>query len=197
MNIVIRAQRREDDSAVRQVLTAAFKDDGRVAGLAEALHARPEPGAALVAVDGTSGIVGHVQLSVSWVDARTRLVEVLVLSPLAVAPTHQGRSIGARLLTAARDEAGRLNAPLLFLEGDPLYYSAHGWQRASELGFTRPSIRIPGPAFQVVTLPAYDPTMRGQVVYNDTFWRHDCVGLRGAELDHWDGASRNPSPDRA
>ena len=73
-------QRPEDDSAVRRLLTVAFHDDGRVAGLAEALRARPEPGAALVAVDGTSGIVGHVQLSASWVGAPERLVDVSVLS---------------------------------------------------------------------------------------------------------------------
>jgi putative acetyltransferase len=194
---LIRGQRPEDGSAVRRLLTAAFSDDGRVAGLAEALRARPEPGAALVAVDGTSGIVGHVQMSVSWVDARKGLVEVLVLSPLAVAPAHQGRGIGSRLLDAARDEAGRLGAPLLFLEGDPLYYSARGWRPAAELGFTPPSARIPGPAFQVVTLHGYDQTMRGALVYNDTFWSHDCVGLRGPELDRWDRASSKPPVDRA
>jgi putative acetyltransferase len=184
--IAIRAQRPEDDSAVRRVLTAAFADDGRVAALAEALRGRLDRGAALVAVDGENEIVGHVQLSVSWVDARERLVDVLVLSPLAVAPTHQSRGIGSRLLTAAREKAESLGAPLLFLEGDPGYYSARGWRPAGELGFSPPSARIPGAAFQVVTLRGYDPTtMRGALIYNDTFWSHDCVGLRGARLDRW------------
>ncbi len=185
MTIAIRAQRPEDDSVVRHVLTAAFGDDGRVAALAEALRGRLDRGAALVAVDGKSGIVGHVQMSVSWVDARERLVEVLVLSPLAVAPSHQSRGIGSRLLTAARAKAERLGAPLLFLEGDPGYYTARGWRPAGELGFSPPSVRIPGPAFQVATLRGYDPTMRGALIYNDTFWSHDFVGLRGARLDRW------------
>jgi putative acetyltransferase len=184
MTIAIRPQRPEDASAVRRVLSAAFKDDGRVAALAEALRGRLDRGAALVAVDDNSRIVGHTQLSVSWIDARERLVEVLVLSPLAVAPTHQSRGIGSRLLTAAREEAERLGAPLLFLEGDPGYYSARGWRPAGELGFTPPSARIPCPAFQVVTLRGYEPTtIRGALIYNDTFWSHDCVGLRGARLD--------------
>jgi putative acetyltransferase len=186
MTIAIRPQRPEDASAVRRVLSAAFKDDGRVAALAEALRGRLDRGAALVAVDDNSRIVGHTQLSVSWIDARERLVEVLVLSPLAVAPTHQSRGIGSRLLTAAREEAERLGAPLLFLEGDPGYYSARGWRPAGELGFTPPSARIPCPAFQVVTLRGYEPTtIRGALIYNDTFWSHDCVGLRGAWLDRW------------
>jgi putative acetyltransferase len=142
-------------------------------------------------VDGNNIIVGYTQLSLSWVDARERLVEVLVLSPLAVAPTHQCQGIGSSLLTAARQEAERLKAPLLFLEGDPRYYSRHGWRPAGELGFCPPSARIPSLAFQVVTLPGYDPTtMRGALVYNDTFWSHDCVGLRGARLDQWSRAGR-------
>jgi putative acetyltransferase len=121
---------------------------------------------------------------VSWVDARERLVEVLVLSPLAVAPTHQSRGIGTRLLSAARKRAESLGAPLLFLEGDPGYYSARGWRAAGELGFSPPSTRIHWPAFQVVTLRGYDPTtMRGTLIYNDTFWSHDRVGMRGARLD--------------
>ena len=161
MSVAIRTQRPEDDAAVRRVLTAAFGDDGRVAAMAQALRGRSERGAALVAVEGRSDIVGNVQLSVSWVDARERLVEVLVLSPLAVAPTHQGHGIGSKLLTAARDEAERLGSPLLFLEGDPAYYSARGWRPAGELGFVAPSARIPDPAFQVITLRGYVPTVRG------------------------------------
>lgn len=152
MTIAIRRQRPEDDSAVRHVLRAAFEDDGRVAALAETLRGRRDRGAALVAVDGNKRIVGHTQLSVSWVDARERLVEVLVLRPLAVAPTHQSQGIGSRLLTGAKEEAERLGAPLLFLEGDPGYYSTQGWRPAGEFGFTPPSARIPGPAFQVVIL---------------------------------------------
>ena len=198
MTIAIRPQRPDDASAVRRVLTAAFEDDGRVAALAEALRARLDRGAALVAVDGNSRIVGHTQLSVSWVDAREQLVEVLVLSPLAVAPTYQSQGIGSRLLIAAREEAERLGAPLLFLEGDPAYYFTQGWRPAGELGFTPPSARIPGPAFQVVTLRGYEPTtMRGAVIYNDTFWSHDCVGLRGARLDRWARTAGNEPTHRA
>lgn len=196
----IRAQRPEDDSGVGRVLTAAFEDDGRVAALAAALRERADQGAALVADDGNGRIVGHTQLSVSWVDARHRVVQVLVLSPLAVAPTHQLQGIGSRLLAAAREEAASLGAPLVFLEGDPGFYSTRGWRPAGEFGFSPPSARIPARAFQVVTLRGYDPaTMRGALVYNDTFWSHDCVGLRGARLDRWDrsdpiGANIDPQP---
>jgi putative acetyltransferase len=175
---VIRAQRAEDAAAVRRLLAEAFADDGRVAALADALLARPDqPGAAFVAEED-GAVVGHVQLSLAWVDAPTRVVDVLVLSPLGVAPAHRNRGIGRALCAEAVAAAERLGAPALFLEGDPGYYAKLGWQRASTYGFTAPSTRIPDAAFQVVVLPMWETWMTGALVYNDTFWAHDCVGLR-------------------
>lgn len=163
---------------MRQVITDAFGDGGDVADLAEALRARSDTQASLVAVEEDS-LVGHTHLSVSWVDAPTRLIEVLTLSPLAVVPSRQSRGIGTRLLAEALAVAARLEAPLVFLEGDPGYYSRRGWQAAVDLGFSPPSTRIPASAFRVVTLDTYEPeSMTGALVYNDTFWAFDSVGLR-------------------
>ena len=69
--------------------------------------------------------------------------------------------------------------PLVFLEGDPGFYSRVGFVAGAELGFTPPSVRIPAQAFQVAILPGYvQGEMTGALVYPDVFWRHDCVGLR-------------------
>ncbi len=46
------------------------------------------------------------------------------------------------------------------------------------LGFIRPSVRIPEAVCHVVTLPAWEPWMAGQLVYSEVFWRMDAVGLR-------------------
>lgn len=40
-------------------------------------------------------VVGHVQLSKSWLDAPKRLVEVLVLSPLGVVPSTSDTALAA------------------------------------------------------------------------------------------------------
>jgi len=174
----VRCQRDDDAVAVRRVITAAFGDRGEVANLAAALRARPDRQCSLVAV-ADERIIGHTHLSVSWVDAPTRLVEVLTLSPLAVDPSSQGRGVGSALVRRAQEEAGQLGAPVLFLEGDPRYYGRFGWQGATRLGFVRPSVRIPDAGFQAFLLETYDPaTMSGPLVYNDTFWSHDMVGLR-------------------
>ena len=178
---MIRAYTPDDETHVRAVVTAAFDADGeKVARLAadlRATHARAE----LVAEVG-GAVVGHVLLSRSWVDARAALVEVLVLSPLSVAPEHQGRGVGTALVAAAIDEARRLGAPAVFLEGSPAYYGARGFEPATARGFTRPSTRIPAPAFQVVVLAGHEEWMTGALVYCEPFWSHDSVGLRDPEL---------------
>jgi putative acetyltransferase len=177
--MLVRAQRSDEWPTVRRLLTEAFDDDGRVAALAEALHARADrPVESALVAESDNVLVGHVQLSRAWIDAQPALVEVLVLSPLGVAAAHHHRGIGRALCDPAITRARQLHAPAIFLEGDAGYYSRLGWQRAGDRGFTAPSVRIPDPAFQVVVLPSWQLWMTGAVVYNDTFWALDCVGLR-------------------
>jgi putative acetyltransferase len=176
--VTIRTQRIDERAEVRDVITRSF---GRVvvADLAEALQDAP------AGVDGLSFVaelggqlIGHVQLSKSWLDAPKRLVEVLVLSPLGVVPEFQRRGIGGRLVKYALREAARMGAPMVFLEGSPHYYQRFGFETASRRGFTAPSVRIPDAAFQVVVLSSHEPWMTGALVYADVFWALDCVGLR-------------------
>jgi putative acetyltransferase len=176
---MIREQRTDDAVGVRRVVVEAFGPESgeKVADLAEALTASPNHRLGLVA-EAEGQIVGHVQLSRSWVDAPQRLVEVLVLSPLSVLPGYQGKGIGKRLVARAIEEAGNAGAPLLFLEGSPAYYSRLGFEPGRGHGFTSPSVRIPEAAFQVVLLPGHEPWMTGALVYNEVFWAYDAVGLR-------------------
>jgi putative acetyltransferase len=149
----------------------------KIISLVEALR-RVDARAEIVAEGDTGTLVGHVLLCRGWIDARAELVEVLILSPLAVIPSHQGRGIGSRLLGAALAAADELGAPAVFLEGDPRYYSRQGFSAAEPLGFMRPSARIPAAAFQVALLESHEEWMSGAVVYPGPFWSHDCVGLR-------------------
>jgi putative acetyltransferase len=71
-----------------------------------------------------------------------------------------------------------MNAPLVFLEGDPGYYPRFGFARGATPGFSPPSERIPDRAFQVATLTSWEPWMTGALVYCELFWQHDAVGLR-------------------
>lgn len=178
--VTVRPMTVSDSDAVLAIVGAAFADDPEVVPLQAALAARPDNHGYVAEHEGR--LVGHVGLTRCWIDAEPRLVEALVLSPLSVAPDAQRRGVGAELLRAAISGAEVLGAPAVFLEGDPAYYSRQGWRPVAELGITPASPRIPAPACQHVRLAAYESWMRGPLVYPDTFWEHDCVGLRGERL---------------
>jgi putative acetyltransferase len=180
--VQIRPAASADSAAVADLVTTAFGEEGgKVAAVWRDLVGTGLVRASLVAVDGDA-VVGHVGLSHGWLDARERLVDVLILSPLSVRPDRQGDGIGTALLAAAIDEAWSLGAPAVFLEGSPRYYGARGWQAASALGIEPPSRRIPVPAFQVAVLDQREPLPPGRVVYRDVWWAHDCAGLRDPVL---------------
>jgi putative acetyltransferase len=159
------------------VVAAAFGEEP-VADLLDALRESDAWRDLSFVAEDNGEVVGHVSFTRGWLDASRRLVEVLVLSPLSVRPDRQRNGVGAALVRASLERLEAREEPLVFLEGSPAYYPRLGFVPGSTLGLTAPSTRIPALAFQVVTLPTYEPWMRGALVYPDVFWRHDSVGLR-------------------
>jgi putative acetyltransferase len=177
--MALRPEQPSDHDAVHSVHRRAFGADHgpAVAELTAALRRHDPDGLSLVAeVDGA--VVGNVMVTHCLLDAPARLVPVPVLSPLGIAPGHQKQGIGTALVRQALQELDDRGAPMVFLEGDPGYYSRLGFTPAGQSGFRKPSLRIPDGAFQVVKLAAYEPWMTGTLVYSSPFWDHDCVGLR-------------------
>ena len=176
--IEFRPERAGDEAAISDVVERAL---GRrvVAELVAALRASPDwiDGLSFVAEDA-GRIVGHVLFTRSLLDAPRRLVEVLVLSPLAVAPDRQRRGIGSALVRHGLGQVAARSEPLVFLEGSPSLYGRFGFEPGGRHGFRRPSLRIPEMGFQVLKLPSYEPWMTGTLVYSRVFWDLDCVGLR-------------------
>lgn len=177
-DLAFRPERPDEVEAVDAMVIAAFGED-KLRGLLRDLRCSDAwiDGLSFVAeLDGE--IVGHVLFTRSLLDAPSRLVDVLVLSPLAVRADLQGRGIGSALVRHALAEVQKRPEPAVFLEGSPRYYPRFGFVPGGDLGFRKPSLRIPDPAFQVVTQPTYEPWMTGTLVYAEAFWRNDCVGLR-------------------
>lgn len=178
-SLSIRPEGAADHAVVADLHARAFEDPDRVPALVDGLRVAPAtlPPISLVAT-ADDQVIGHVLLSACRLDAPRRLVDVFTLSPLAVDPAWQRRGAGTALIRAALAAADDSGVPLVFLEGAPDYYGPRGFGPAGALGFRRPSLRIPEPGFQVACLSAYEPWMTGTFVYSETFWRHDCVGLR-------------------
>lgn len=174
----IRLEQPADAAAVGDLHLAAFGAHGRVVcDLVDALRA--SKGLSLVASEADV-VVGHVMFSRCLLDAPRRLVEVEVLSPLAVLPTRQSHGIGSALVRRGLELLAERAVPLVFLEGGPRFYERLGFGPATPQGFRKPSLRIPDEAFQVVRLPAYEDWMTGTLVYSEPFWACDAVGLRDA-----------------
>jgi putative acetyltransferase len=177
-DVRLRPEEPGDADEIRAVVVSAFGQ--RVVGeLVDRLRASPDwiDGLSFVA-ERDGRIVEHVLFTRSLLDAPQRLVDVVVLSPLSVIPADQGRGVGSALIEHGLEMVRARQEPLVFLEGSPTYYARFGFRAASPLGFRRPSLRIPEPAFQVVCLQRYESWMTGTLVYSRVFWDLDCVGLR-------------------
>lgn len=174
----VRPERPADQDAVRAVVRAAFGEDS-VAELLDDLRTSPAWLDLSWVAEDEAAVVGHVSLTRAWVDDPRAVVDVLVLSPLSVRPDRQRAGVGRALVAEALARAVERDEPLVFLEGDPDYYSRLGFVAAGPLGFRPPSVRIPERAFQVWPTPACRGGLSGALVYPDVFWRHDAVGLRG------------------
>jgi putative acetyltransferase len=176
----IREERPGDHDQVRRVQNAAFAHhEGRVGDLVDALREglSQSHGLSLVATD-KGIVVGHVMFTRCLLDAPARLVEVQVLSPIGVLPERQHQGIGSLLITTGLEMLNARSVPLVFLEGSPSYYRRFGFVAGAELGFAKPSLRIPDAAFQVKVLQSYESWMTGGLIYSQTFWDLDLVGLR-------------------
>lgn len=165
----IRPERPEDRDAIFAVEAAAFgrEDHGTLVDEVRGSDAFI-PELSLVADDGGE-IVGHVLVSYFEVVTETgEKRRVLQLGPIGVRPDRQGAGIGSDLVRAAVAKADELGEPLVLLEGAPAYYGRFGFEPALLLGLVPPA-GVPEWAFQVLTLAAYDPALRGSVHYPPAF----------------------------
>jgi putative acetyltransferase len=124
------------------------------------------PELSLVAASPGGEVVGHVVCTRGTVGR----APALALGPLSVRPDWQRRGVGAALMHAVLGAADASGEPLVALLGSTTYYPRFGFRLASEYGITPPD---PGweAHFQVRTLTAYHPAVRGEFAYPEPFDR--------------------------
>ena len=161
-----------DHAAVEEVVRAAFTHEPEVAHLPRLIRESEQYVAQLDLVARLDGrVVGHTMVShAELVDDEGRRHDVLTLSPLSVAPEHQGQGIGSALVREALARAERTDVPLVTLEGSPAYYPRFGFRdsRGHGVTFDLPDW-APPEAGMVYLLPAYDPAADRRVVYPPAF----------------------------
>jgi putative acetyltransferase len=169
--VLVRREAPVDRAAVDGVIGVAFAAGGadpvevRLAGELRASGAWL-PHLSLVAVAADETVIGQVMCSRGWIGE----TGAVALGPVAVRPDQQGRGIGKALVHAALGGADALDEPVAALLGSPRYYGRFGFRPAVEHGIIAPDPNW-GEYFQVRTLTAFSPTIRGAFRYAEPFDR--------------------------
>jgi putative acetyltransferase len=170
--VLVRRETRQDVEPIRAVTAAAFARPGAgipvEAPLVDWLRASRAwiPEFSLVAASPGGDVVGHVVCT----RGNVRSAPAVALGPLSVRPDWQRQGVGTALMHAVLGAADALDEPLVALLGSTTYYPRFGFRLASEYGITP---RHPAwvEHFQVRTLTAYEPAVRGEFAYPEPFDR--------------------------
>jgi putative acetyltransferase len=121
----VRPERGGDAEAIRAVHLAAFPTSAE-ADLVDRLRSDGDSEISLVA-ERNGEIAGHVLLSRMSVSGGGRPFRALGLGPVGVLPGSQGSGVGTELIRSALAIAGALGEELVFVLGDPDYYTRFGF----------------------------------------------------------------------
>ncbi|AGP57930.1 GNAT family N-acetyltransferase [Streptomyces rapamycinicus] len=181
--MLIRRETRSDIDAVRTVTSAAFAKSDTSDTLSSPSPPPPVeatlldelrisdgwlPALSFVATGDRGEVIGHVVCTRGHVGSDLALA--LGLGPLSVHPAHQGRGVGLALVHAVLGAADAFGESLVALLGSPAYYGRFGFRPATEYGISAPDPAW-GEYFQVRTLTAYQPTVKGPFRYAEPFDR--------------------------
>jgi putative acetyltransferase len=162
--LAIRDEEPGDLAAIRAVNDAAFDQplEGRIV---DALRAHGAAHLSLVAVV-EGGVVGHILFSPVTSEAGAT---GLALGPMAVAPAHQRRGVGAALVEAGLARLRAARCPFVVVLGHHEYYTRFGFVPASRHGL-RCEWDVPDESFMVHVIdPGATAAAAGVVQYRPEF----------------------------
>jgi putative acetyltransferase len=141
---VIRAAEPADQSTIRTVIAAAFRQPDE-ADLVEALRADGDALLELVAVED-GAVVGHILFSPLATDNGRRLA---ALAPLSVHPGRQKDGLGTALMEEGHRRLARAGVEAVIVLGHPAYYPRAGYSADLARTVTSP---FKGPSFMALEL---------------------------------------------
>ena len=132
MELLIRAERPEDERPIHDLLVCAFPTD-QEALLVKRLRVNGSLTAALVGI-AQERVIGYIAFSPVLIEAQAVMVKGAGLAPLAVHPELQRRGIAARLVRAGISVCEQSAIDFIVVLGDPAYYARFGFRKASLCG---------------------------------------------------------------
>jgi predicted N-acetyltransferase YhbS len=152
MEIVVRQETDKDRDSVYRVVKGAFAGaehtNGDEHNLVNRLRRSPAfvPELSLVA-EQEGEIVGHILFTRMTIDRHPSLA----LAPLAIAPAHQRRGIGGRLIREGHGKARELGFDSVIVVGHADYYPRFGYAPASRWNIQAP-FEVPDACFLALEL---------------------------------------------
>ncbi len=137
----LRPSNDSDRDAIASIHASAFgpEEGPEIVQLVHGLlgDATAKPVLSLVAdIDGA--LVGHVLFTMATLQPDAGGISARILAPLAVSPHYQRRGIGAALVNEGITQLTESGVGLLFVLGDPAYYSRFGFRPAGAMGMMAP-----------------------------------------------------------
>ena len=135
----IRPTTESDHSVILDIHRNAFgPDEGdEIVGLLEQMFvdATAMPLLSLLA-EKDARPAGHILFSAVGIEQEQ--VTARILAPLAVSPDFQGAGVGSALIDAGLNRLRESGVALVFVLGDPAYYSRFGFEPATRRGLQAP-----------------------------------------------------------
>ncbi|MCP5270048.1 MAG: N-acetyltransferase [Burkholderiaceae bacterium] len=188
----IRRTTAADLPALATLAHAAFgPDEGpEIAALLHGLLGHPivaggHPQAlSLAAADLAGRVCGHVLFTpVQLAPAPTPAVPAAILAPLAVDPALQRQGLGRRLAREGLAQLRDSGTALVFVLGDPRYYTRLGFAPAARWGL-QPQHAIPAAHADAWMVQALQPGVLERLAAGGTTRRVVCTGMLG-EARYW------------
>jgi putative acetyltransferase len=147
--MVIKNEQPENIKKIRKLNVIAFGHEAE-AVLVDKLRASRALTLSLVAMEEGS-IVGNIAFSPVTINTIDRTISAIGLGPLAVSPERQGSGIGSQLVEAGLNEIRRLGHVIIFVLGNPEFYSRFGFLSAKKFDI-RWEFDVPDDVFMVKEL---------------------------------------------